>query len=654
MRFTVCLLLVLCFGGCAPASDGEAEPAAQAPRIEQPDSAEQAEAGTASKAKASTPIPAPLQPCQGCHQETVAKYLSHGMATTAGPAGAVPPGSVFHPESGRRYEVVVEGNGTSFLETTLADGGRRRQKIVGRIGAGRLDVSWATAEVNLETGETLGRLFFAPVELITGHGWELAPFEVNPPAAGADFALTADCLTCHMTRDLEGLPGASLAQASGQRVLFPANHLGADAFEHLQGLSCEACHGDTRRHRALMAGLEKPDDPRNRLGLERLSDRAPAAQLDVCGRCHLQGDARLELIDPRQEGGPDPTRPLVAQIPVMVTARETDDFRFVSQVERLALSPCFRQTPEMTCTTCHDPHIGTAAQGIPHFDKVCASCHQDSCRRPPKLAVTTVTGEEPRTAQGCVDCHMRRSQPFDLPHVRSADHWIRRRIPLPDDAVAHRAVADPLGPLEIFGRDRLAGPLAAPAGPLWERGVLAIGLTTLGRVDEAASHFDAFPPAGSPQAVQPSAPAGLEPLETRAAFHETRALALLAQGRPEEAFLAYGDALKVAPLSPGALLSRARLAVGKGDVRTMLIDSQQLIDSFPVAEQPWELRLLFAERAGRPKLALEALREATRAWPSNGTFWWKLGLLEEQDGDPAAASQALDRARQLQPSLLDR
>jgi len=643
-------LLGILLWGCGPAQQERAlkdgSPEAVSPAtFQEPKTDPAVRATTESSAGVTTAdlepdeLPPGVRPCWGCHEGTVRQYLSHGMASTAGPPGKVPPGTVVHPESGNRYEISDDGDGTSSLLTTLPDGGQRRQKIVGRIGAGRLDVSWATAEVDQETGQTLGRLFFAPVELITGHGWELSPFEVNPPSAGPDFGLTADCLTCHVTQDLRSLPGAEI---------FPSNQLGAEALEHLQGLSCEACHGDTKRHRALMAGLEEPTDPRNRLGLERLSDWSPAAQLDVCAQCHLQGDARLELTDDK----PDRNRPLAGQLPVMVTARATDDFRFVSQVDRLSLSPCFQQSPEMTCTTCHDAHLGTLAQGIESFDQVCADCHQDSCNRPASLAVEEVTGEAPRTAQACVDCHMRSSQPFDLPHVRSGDHWIRRRIPLPEE-VPHRAIADEGGSLEIFGRDRLAQPLATSAGRLWEQGVLAIGLASLGRVQEAAAHFDAFPPPGSPEAVQASAPEGLEPLETRPAFHETRALALLAQGRPQEAFLAYGDALTVAPLSPGALLGRARLAVGMGDVRTMLIDSQALIETFPQAEQPWELRLMFAERAGRTELALEALREATRAWPSNGTFWWKLGLLEQQNGNAPAATRALDRARQLQPSLFD-
>ena len=49
-----------------------------------------------------------------------------------------------------------------------------------------------------------------------------------------------------------------------------------------------------------------------------------------------------------------------------------------------------------------------------------------------------MTGGEPRSAAGCVDCHVRRSQPFDLTEVRSADHWIRRRIEPPSTAALNQ------------------------------------------------------------------------------------------------------------------------------------------------------------------------------------------------------------------------
>jgi hypothetical protein len=314
----------------------------------------------------------------------------------------------------------------------------------------------------------------------------------------------------------------------------------------------------------------------------------------------------------------------------------------------------------MTCNTCHEPHRGVVAQGIPSFDERCASCHgaaaKDApgsagkgCSRPSDLTVESVIGEPARTRAGCVDCHVSRSQPFDLPHVRAADHWIRRRIPRPRLDLPHRDVAESGGALRLFDRERLRPAIDTPAGRRWESGLRAVALVNLGRADEALALFDQFP---APTRATDAPP--LEPLESQALFHENRALALLAAGRVDQALAAYGDALALEPRSPTLLMGRARLRLLRNDIEGLLHDTQAVIDAYPLAEEPWELRLVLAEKFGRPDLAYEALDQAVLARPSSASHWFKLGKLEEQRGNLAAARRALDRARALQPSVFER
>jgi hypothetical protein len=662
-RWTVALL-VLALAACEP-STSSPPPAPAAPT-----------AAAAPVPAAPAPVPAPavrptaatltreqvpqaLRACWGCHEEIVRDYfLEHAMARAAGPMGSdpVPPGSV-RSASGVEYEISTDAQHGPVLEARLPDGGRRRQRLVGRIGAGRFDVSWAAAEMHPTTGAALNRLYFAPAELVTGHGWALSPFELAPPTEGMDFALTGDCLGCHVGRNLAELPSAQVAaKDGGPSVLYPGNHLGSDAFEHLEGLRCEVCHGDTRKHREAMAGLE--DAAPDELAIERFDDMKAAVQRDVCGRCHLQGDARLALV----RGPGDRARPLPGQLPTFVPAKAGDDFRFVGQLERLALSRCYTASPELTCNTCHEPHRGVEAQGIPSFDTRCQSCHgagekersqAKSCSRAADLTVESVTGEPARTDAGCVDCHVRRSQPFDLPHVRATDHWIRRRIPRAQMDLPHRDVADAAGELVLFDRERLKPEIDSPAGKRWESGVRAIALLNVGRADEALAAFDGFPAPGTPEARQSAAPAPLEGLESKALFHENRALALLGKGRVDEALAAFGDALAIEPHSPTARMGRARLRLIKSDIEGMLIDTQAVIESYPLAEEPWELRLILAEKVRRSDLAYDALTKAVVARPANASHWYKLGKLEEQRGNREAAKRALDRARTLQPSILE-
>jgi hypothetical protein len=109
------------------------------------------------------------------------------------------------------------------------------------------------------------------------------------------------------------------------------------------------------------------------------------------------------------------------------------------------------------------------AQGVESFDRACVACHEKLGPHT-SLSVEHVTGEAARSERGCVDCHVRRSQPFDLPHVRTADHFIRRRIERPQHDIPHRQFAAREAGLTIFD-----------AGRRWSAGVMAMGLLTMGR-----------------------------------------------------------------------------------------------------------------------------------------------------------------------------
>lgn len=604
-------------------------------------------------------VPASMKACRGCHQEVVDTYLAdHAMAVSLGPMRddlKPPPGSVERVAGGGRYELTDDG----MILAHGADGGLRRQRLVGWIGGGVFDVSWVGEEVDVLHGQPSGRLFFAPVETLREHGNQLSPFDLTEQGAGFDLALNQGCLTCHTLTPLVDLPEASLAVGSNSLDhVFPDNGLGSAALDVLDPLGCDACHGDGAEHlRQVTSGDPLLDDE---LGIASLGQLPVAEQRDVCARCHLQGDARLDLV----AASPDPLEPLAAQIPVLLPAEQGDDFRFVGQVERLMQSPCYLQSEAMTCNTCHDPHRGVAAQGLAKFEAICQSCHggdDQACSRSAELTVEEASGRGARTldqpgqgtvaAQGCVDCHMRRSQPFDLPHVASVDHWIRRRIPPPQDDVPHRQFADREGPVEVYDDGRLKDLLATAAGSRWQAGVEAISLLTMGRIEDAAERFDRFPPAGSSAARQGTAPKPLVSLETQVMFHHSRGLTLMASGRFDQALAALDDALALDPRQAAVLLTRAQLRFDLGDVGQALQDTQTVIDLYPDAEQPWDLRARMAERLGRVDLAQAAFEASEKRWPSNAEQLFKLGLLQRQVGREDEAQEALQKAYLLDPDL---
>jgi Tetratricopeptide repeat len=588
----------------------------------------------------SAPPRAVANACAGCHDHAriVDEYAGHAMSNSLGADVPDTRASVTRADSGTRYDV----DGLRFA-VERRDGTRRTAHIVGRIGAGVMDLSLVGTPLGPD-GQATPRLCFLPAELFADGRAALAPFE-----SGGELALgqpvTAECLSCHTTADVAALPGAAAGGAPGRA--YPGDALGEQALAQLPALGCEACHGETQRHVAIMKETlaAAPDD----IGLTRLHDLPAAAQRDVCSRCHLDGELRVDL-HPLQGYGPR-TGNLLAERPVLVSATPTRDFRFVAQVERLELSRCFQSRPEMTCTTCHDPHRATAAQGTASFDAACERCHApSSCTRPAALSVAEVTGEPARSADGCVDCHVRRSQPYDLEHVRSADHWVRRRIERPE-TMPVRGQQDRQGALRVFDDGRLSAALATPEGRRWSEGLLALGFWKLGRPADAAALLAQFPEPGSAAARVPSAPAGLVPLESSANFHFLRGLVLEAVGQPDAARAAYGDALALDPSHPEARVNRASLRLDARDVAGALQDAAALLAQYPRAEKGWNLRGLAAVAAGDLPSACEALQRSVELWPCDASTWHLLGQLRLELGRRAEALDALTMAAQLDVSL---
>ena len=199
--------------------------------------------------------------------------------------------------------------------------------------------------------------------------------------------------------------------------------------------------------------------------------------------------------------------------------------------------------------------------------------------------------------------------------------------------------------------DELMGSMTGPAGERWRRGVLAMGMMSLGRLRDAAEGFDVFPAPGSTAARTPTAPPPLVPLETEPLFHHPRAVALQASGRFEEALAAYGDALALDPERAEARVGRAELLLRLGDFRGVVADTEQVIGAHPRAEVPWLLRARMALRLERPDMALRAFEKAADRWPSDATVWAQIARLR-QALDRPGAPEAEARAEALAPGIL--
>ncbi len=561
-----------------------------------------------------------VQGCVDCHADVVEAFLESGMADTLGPVPGEYPGLPAPGETGTpvgrpglawRYRLVHGADGLEILQERPGGGGLppvgRSQPVVWRIGAGSQGLSLVTREA--------GRWFFGPLELYRSHGAELAPTELLDPPTGFTRPITPECLACHTTRPLP--------------ETWPRNQLGD---LEPRGLECSACHGEVQEHEAWMRAVREDrrrwdGDPR----ILRLAGLAPEGQLEICARCHLEGEVRIEL-GPGGRPSFQPGGELFQTRAVFVEAEPSEEFRFVSQAERLVLSACFRQTPEMSCSTCHDAHRPAARD--PRLAGSCLGCHP---------AVHAADGRD-RSFGACLDCHMPRRDPYDLLHVRIRDHWIRRR-PAPDDGEDRIRASDAVARgVRLFRwREEAASPWR-PEEEAWLHGLAEI---REGRFGAALERMAGMPEAGSLAAGR-TRPEGLLAV---ALLHFQRGRALAESGRPGAAARAWEDALSLEPEMPEARMNLAWVELELGRVEAALSRARELAAEYPAAEAPWRLLGSAAARAGDLETAASAFRASLQRFPPQAPVWRTLGRIEARRGRVPQAREALLQALRLDPGL---
>ena len=541
--------------------------------------------------------------CFPCHQKIVRKWSHHGMADAMGPLALerlpATPSAEWTSSKADGVSYRVTGSSKkgpwemqmSRLNFPLNFGTQRNmrsQEVVGRVGAG-------IRVMSLINGES-GRWFFGPLEYVSNQGWELAPFEHFTAGTGLGMRITPDCLECHTSAPLQNNYPYHFMQ---QQVL--------------KGIGCSACHGNTKQHVAQMTAHPESEDTR----IVHPGLLEPIQQMDICARCHLEGDARIEMLPPAH---PDfqPGDDLLARRAVAVSTNPGEDFGFVSQTNRLALSACFQNSTSMTCTTCHDPHYPMRLQSEERKNKSCLKCHADS-----QLHQTPQKGS-------CVECHMPQRRPFDLDKVTIHDHYIR----IPKEPTLLPALRDNeslLGPWKFFsyrGKSQLSqGEDAA---------LLAMIYQNHGNSEKANGYWKTANQLGWGKTLQAL---------PMAHFMYGRTLADSAQTNLAEK--AYAEALF---LNPGFAEARMNLAwtfLEQGKTADAILLAKELADAHPMAEAPWNLQMLAAEQQGKSEEAFYLLQESLQRYPEQPILWAHLAEILEKQGQKAEAARAKARSEVL-------
>ncbi len=314
--------------------------------------------------------------CQRCHEKIVASFMETAHFRTSSLAdahtikGSFSEGqNVLRTRSEATYfkmERRLSEGEDAFYQTAYqsAESGvkSRTEQIDLVIGSGRKGQSYLYWKNGL--------LFQLPVSfLVERGGWANSPGYADGNV-NFDRLITPRCLECHATSfKIEG----SLSAIRYSR-------------DYELGISCQKCHGDGSRHMEYHASHPGETEGKYILNPARFSRER---KLDNCALCH-SGMRELK-------------RPSFSYTP----GEKLEDFLMPetnpnpdvhgNQVGLLELSKCFRSSPAMSCSTCHNVH--KQERDLSQLARRCLQCHQiNQCKKAGKTGVHLM--------EQCLDCHM--------------------------------------------------------------------------------------------------------------------------------------------------------------------------------------------------------------------------------------------------------
>ena len=355
------------------------------------------------------------QACLSCHQQQAAPYArtAHHLTSQLPSKSTIlgsftPPSNVLwiaNPlhapdEPSLRFEMTQTADG--FYQSAAADLGDKHLMHTERIDLvfgsgvrGQTYLYW--------TGDQLSEL---PVSYWTGgHQWINSP-GYHDGTANFSRHVDARCMQCHSTW-IQALSSDPQSYSYTRSSLMP-------------GISCETCHGAGADHVAFESAAAK-----GLLLSEKQTILNPARwdrdrQVDACALCH-NGTQRVEL---KPAFSFIPGTALDAYLaPNPVDAADAPDVHG-NQVGLLKRSACYRGSPSMSCSTCHDEHEPERSPAS--YSSRCLSCHAwQACGAAKTLGHSIV--------HDCIRCHMPLMESNAIVSVTAGrtinaevrTHWIR-------------------------------------------------------------------------------------------------------------------------------------------------------------------------------------------------------------------------------------
>lgn len=361
-----------------------------------------------------------MQTCRSCHNDIYKTFIETGMgksfdlATRAKSAANFSKQHVVYDKTTDMHYMPHWVKDDLYITEFRLNGKdtihKRSEKVDYIIGSGQ--------HTNSHMMNVNGYLYQLPLTWYAQKKkWDLPPGYENGNNSRFSRAIGFECMSCH-----NALP--EFEEHSENRFLTVP-----------QGIDCERCHGPGEVHvKEKLAGNIVDTATQIDYTIVNPKKLAWERQIDLCQRCHLQGNAVLKPGKSFRDFRPGMSLSSVVDIYMPKYTGKEDEFIMASHAQRLQMSKCFIQNKKgeqistnITCITCHNPHVSVKVTGKQIFNNACMNCHttakQNTCIETPKNRALK--------QDNCWGCHMPKSGTIDIPHVTVTDHWIR--IPAPKE-----------------------------------------------------------------------------------------------------------------------------------------------------------------------------------------------------------------------------
>lgn len=349
-----------------------------------------------------------MNTCKSCHLEIYNTFIKTGMGRSFHAATPQKSAALFDAAHALVYDTALNfyyypyfSNDSLFISEFRLNHKdtvfKRTEYIAYIIGSGN--------HTNSHLVNFNGYIYQAPITFYTQkQQWDLAPGFEKGFNSRYERIINNECMTCHNALP-EWVKGSENRFAS-----VPS------------GIDCERCHGPGGIHVAeKLKGNIVATEQEIDYTIVNPKKLNKELQMSLCQRCHLQGLSILKEGKSYEDFKPGMHLNEVMEVFLPVFNKTEGNFLMASHAERLVRSKCFQQS-DLTCITCHNPHISVLETTQNTFNEKCLQCHSAQ-NAATQLTCTISTASD---NNNCVNCHMPNTGSVDIPHVSIHDHFISK------------------------------------------------------------------------------------------------------------------------------------------------------------------------------------------------------------------------------------